>query len=148
MVGNAAIVEREKTVQASTIQEVEIDNLPINGRNYLDFTLLTPGATDKHTLVTEAAVQTPTSGLSFAGQDQRSNYVTIDGADNMDIMSNSVRATLSQEAIQEFQISRNAFSAEFGKARGGMINIVSKSGTNKFHGNAFFFFPEQFPGCP
>ena len=137
--GNAAIVEREKTVQASTIQEVEIDNLPINGRNYLDFALLTPGATDKHTLVTGTAVQAPTSGLSFAGQDQRSNLVTIDGVDNMDVLSNSVRTTLSQEAIQEFQISRNAFSAEFGKARGGMINIVSKSGTNDFHGNAFFF---------
>ncbi|MDA2924530.1 carboxypeptidase-like regulatory domain-containing protein, partial [Acidobacteria bacterium AH-259-L09] len=139
-VSNTAIVEREKTVQASTIQEVEIDNLPINGRNYLDFTLLTPGVSDKNALVTAAAVQTPTSGLSFAGQDQRSNYVTIDGADNMDVISNGVRSTLSQEAIQEFQISRNTFSAEFGRARAGMINIVSKSGTNDFHGNAFFFF--------
>lgn len=137
---SVSIVEREKTVQASTIQEIQIDNLPINGRNFLDFALLTPGVSDKHTLVSFGVPQAPTSGLSFAGQDQRSNYVMIDGADNIDVASNSVRSTLSQEAIQEFQISRNTFSAEFGRARGGIINIVSKSGTNNFHGDAFFFF--------
>jgi len=138
--GDAEIVERQKTVQSSTIDEMQIDNLPINGRNYLDFTLLTPGSTDKSSLVSFSAPQTPDSGLTFSGQDQRSNYVTIDGADNMDIVSGGVRSTLSQDAIQEFQISRNTFSAEFGRARGGLINIVSKSGTNNYHGNAFFFF--------
>lgn len=136
---NASIVEKEKTVQASTVEQVEIQNLPINGRNFLDFTLLTPGVSDRHTLTDFGVPQTPTSGLSFAGQDQRSTYVTIDGADNVDVISNSVRSTLSQEAIQEFQISRNSFAAEFGRARGGVINIVSKSGTNTFHGNGFFF---------
>ena len=143
VMGNAAIVESQKTVQASTIQEQEIDGLPINGRNFLDFTLLTPGVSDESTFVTDKAVQTPTSGLSFGGQDQRANYVTIDGVDNMDVISNSVRSTLSQEAIQEFQISRNAFSAEFGRARAGVVNIVSKSGTNRFHGNLFWFFRDN-----
>jgi len=138
--GSTDIVERQKTVQASTIEESQIDNLPINGRNYMNFTLLTPGSSTENSLVTYSAPQTPASGISFAGQDMRSNYVTIDGADNVDVVSNGVRATLSQDAIQEFQISRNAFSAEFGRARGGVINIVSKSGTNDFHGNAFFFF--------
>ncbi len=136
---NASIVEKEKTVQASTVDQVEIQNLPINGRNFLDFTLLTPGVSDRFTLTDFGVPQTPTSGLSFAGQDQRSTYVTIDGADNVDVISNSVRSTLSQEAIQEFQISRNSFAAEFGRARGGVINIVSKSGTNDFHGSGFFF---------
>ncbi len=136
---DAAIIEKQKTVQASTISQVDIQNLPINGRNFLDFALLTPGVTDSNSLVTEAAVQAPTSGLSFGGQDQRSNYVTVDGADNIDAISNSVRSTLSQEAIQEFQINRNTFSAEFGRARGGVINIVSKSGGNQFHGTGFFF---------
>ena len=122
--GSAEMVERQKTVQSSTIEELQIDNLPINGRNYLDFTLLTPGSTDKSSLISFSAPQTPDSGLTFAGQDQRSNYVTIDGADNMDIVSGGVRSTLSQDAIQEFQISRNTFSAEFGRARGGLINIL------------------------
>ena len=137
--GNAAVIEKHKTVQASTVEQKEIDNLPINGRNFLDFALLTPGATDQNTLATDRAVQVPTSGVSFGGQDQRSNYVTIDGVDNMDVVSNSVRSTLSQEAIQEFQISRNTFSAEFGRARSGVVNIVSRSGGNDFHGNAFWF---------
>ncbi len=138
--GSTEIVERQKTVQASTIEEQQIENLPINGRSYLDFSLLTPGSTTKNSLVNFSAPQTPSSGISFGGQDMRSNYVTIDGADNVDVVSNGVRATMSQAAIQEFQISRNSFSAEFGRARGGVINIVSKSGTNAFHGSGFFFF--------
>ncbi|MFQ5739267.1 MAG: carboxypeptidase regulatory-like domain-containing protein, partial [Acidobacteriota bacterium] len=137
------IVEKERTVQASTINQLQIENLPINGRNFLDFALLTPGVSDKSTLATARAVQTPTSGLSFGGQDQRSNSLTIDGADNVDLISNSVRSTLSQDAIQEFQINRNTFAAEFGRSRGGMINIVSKSGTNAFHGSGFFFFRDN-----
>ncbi len=143
VVSNAAIIEKQRTVQSATISQVEIENLPINGRNFLDFALLTPGVGDKNVLTTESAVQAPTSGLSFGGQDQRSNYVTVDGVDNVDPISNSVRSTLSQEAIQEFQINRNTFSAEFGRARGGVINIVSKSGTNDFHGSAFFFFRDD-----
>jgi hypothetical protein len=140
VIASANIIEPEKTVQASTIQETEIDNLPINGRSYLDFTLLTPGVTDRHIHLSTSVPQATTSDLSFAGQDQRSNSVTIDGADNIDIVSNAVRSTLSQEAIQEFQIARNSFSAEFGRARGGVINIVTKSGTNQYHGDGFFFF--------
>ena len=139
----AAIIERERTVQASTLTQVEISNLPINGRQFLDFALLTPGVTDRNSLVTESAVQAPDSGLSFGGQDGRSNHVMIDGVDNMDPISNAVRSTLSQEAVQEFQINRNTFSAEFGRARGGLINIVSKSGTNSFHGSGFFFWRDD-----
>jgi len=136
----AQIIEIEKTAQTSTIEQSQIDSLPINGRNYLDFTLLTPGTTDKNTLVNFSVPQTKSSGLSFGGQDMRSNNLTIDGADNMDVVSGGVRSTLSQEAIQEFQIARNSYSAEFGRARGGVVNIVSKSGSNAFHGDAFFYF--------
>lgn len=138
--GQPELVEREKTVQASAILEDQIDALPINGRDYLNFTLLAPGTSGQNSLVTFSAPQTPSSGLSFAGQDPRSNSVSIDGVDNMDAISGGVRSTMSQEAIQEFQISQNSYSAEYGRARGGVINIVSKSGTNQFHGNAFAFF--------
>ena len=143
VVSNTQIIETQRTQQSSTISEIEIDNLPINGRNFLDFALLTPGVGDKQTFVTESAVQAPTSGISFGGQDQRSNYITIDGADNMDAISNAVRSTLSQDAIQEFQINRNTYSAEFGRARGGLINIVSKSGANTVHGSAFFYWRDD-----
>ncbi|MBI4455177.1 MAG: TonB-dependent receptor [Acidobacteria bacterium] len=140
---NALILEPSKTQLSETINQVQIDNLPINGRNYLDFTLLTPGVTNRNPLVRFSAVQVPTSGLSFNGQNGRGNNVTIDGVNSVDSVSNSSLAILSQEGISEFQINRNSFSAEFGRAQGGVINIVTKSGTNEFHGNTFYFIRDQ-----
>src|SRR5262245_36291424 len=132
-------VEVEKTQQADTITEKQIDNLPINEQNFLNFSLLTPVVTDSNALVSFSLPQAPTSGLSFLGQNGRSNNVTIDGVDNNDNAVSSVRSTLSQEAVQEFQINRSNFSAEFGRAGGGLINIVSKSGTNRLNGSVFAF---------
>lgn len=137
------LVEPTRVAQATTLSQTEVEGLPINQRNFLDFVLLTPGATAANALATPAPTNSPTSGLSFAGQDLRSNDVTIDGADNMDPAVNSVRSTLSQDAVQEFQVLRSTFSAEFGRARGGVINIVSKSGTNQMHGGAFLFFRDD-----
>jgi hypothetical protein len=139
IMGEAPLIEIEKTQQADTIDEKRIDNLPINGRNYLDYTLLTPGVTDASTLVTFAPPQTPTSGLSVAGQPGRNNNVTVDGADNNDYAVGAVRSTLSQEAVKEFQINKSNFSAEFGRSSGGLINIVTKSGTNELRGTVFAF---------
>jgi hypothetical protein len=139
----AFLVEAEKTQQSSTITENQIENLPINERNFLNYTLLTPGVTDSKGLVTFAIAQAPSSGLSFLGQSGRSNNVTIDGMDNNDDSVATVRSTLSQEAIQEFQINRSGFLAEFGRASGGLINIVSKSGTNRVSGDLFGFFRDH-----
>jgi len=136
-------VEPEKTQQSETLTQNQIDNLPINERNFLNFSLLTPGVTDSTGLVTFTLPQTASSGLSFAGQSGRSNSVTIDGVDNNDDAVAGVRSTMSQEAVQEFQINRSNYSAEFGRASGGVINIVSKSGTNNFHCDVFGFFRDQ-----
>lgn len=136
------VVETEKTQQADTIEQQRIAELPINRRNFLDFALLTPGVTDADNLVDEAdwrVAQTPHSGLSFAGSNGRRNSVSIDGASNI-YNSGGVRPTLSQVAVQEFQISRSNYTAESGGATGGVINIVSKSGTNELHGELFGFF--------
>ncbi len=84
-----------------------------------------------------------TSGLSFTGQRARSNNIMVDGLDNNDPIVGAVRATFSQEAIREFQVLTNSYSAEFGKASGGVVNIVTKSGTNELHGNAFFYFRDE-----
>src|SRR5262249_23527249 len=84
-----------------------------------------------------------TSGLSFAGQNGRANSVQIDGVDNNDIASNGVRPTISQEAVSEFQINRNGYNAEFGRAAGGVINIVSKGGANQFHINLYNYFRNE-----
>jgi hypothetical protein len=130
------LIEPERTHQSSTITQRPINNLPINGRNFLDFARLTPGVIEESPAVTSVQVTAlTTSGLSFSGQNGRANTIQIDGVDNNDIIGNGVRPTISQEAVNEFQINRNAYNAEFGRAAGGIINIVSKSGTNQFHGN-------------
>ena len=143
VVGQAAFVEREKTQQADSVTAMRIDNLPTNRRDFLDFSLLTPGVTDSGALITFSLPQTPNSGLSFSGQSGRSNSVTVDGVDNNDNAVGTVRSTLSQEAVQEFQINRSNYSAEFGRAAGGLINIVSRSGANDFSGSLFAFLRDQ-----
>jgi Carboxypeptidase regulatory-like domain len=135
---DAPVVETERTHQASTVNQKSINNLPINGRNFLDFTKLTPGVVEESPAIASVqAAALTTSGLSFSGQNGRANTVLIDGVDNNDVSSNGVRPTISQEAVDEFQINRSSFNAEFGRANGGVINLVSKSGENQFHGNAY-----------
>ncbi len=140
----APLVETERTHQASTITQKPINNLPINGRNFLDFAKLTPGVVEESPAITSVQVAAlTTSGLSFTGQNSRANSVLIDGVDNNDIGGNGVRPTISQEAVSEFQINRNGYNAEFGRANGGVINIVSKSGSNEYHGNVYNFFRNE-----
>src|SRR5215510_14997727 len=138
------LTEPERTHESSTITQRPINNLPINGRNFLDFARLTPGVVEEPSTITNNQIGAlQTSGLSFAGQNGRANSVQIDGVDNNDTSSNGVRPTISQEAVSEFQINRNGYAAEFGRATGGVINIVSKSGANQFHGNIYNYFRNE-----
>ena len=134
--GDAPVVDPQKTVVSSVISQAQIQHLPINGRSFIGFSLLAPGVVTDRTPQQGAS---GTSGLSFAGQRARSNNITVDGLDNNDSTIGSVRATFSQEAVREFQVLTNSYSAEFGKASGGVVNIVTKSGTNTMAGNLFFF---------
>src|SRR5262247_192621 len=138
------VTEPERAHQASTITQRPINELPINGRNFLDFARLTPGVVEEPPAITNNLIgPLQTSGLSFAGQNGRANSVQVDGVDNNDTSSNGVRPTISQEAVAEFQINRNGYNAEFGRATGGVINIVSKSGTNQYHGNVYNYFRNE-----
>ena len=135
-------VDTERASQANTIEEKYIRNLPIDRRDYLTYALLAPGISDSRRLTdnTDFRVkQTPQSGLSVYGSNGRGNSVTVDGAEAND-NTGGVLLTLSQDAVQEFQINRSNYSAELGGASGASINIVSKSGTNDHHGSAFAFF--------
>lgn len=137
-----AAVEVARTQQANTVEQVRINNLPINRRNFLDFALLAPGVVETTSLVDDSSyrpIQTPNSGLSFGGSNGRGNGFFIDGLENYYNTGGGVRPSVSQEAVQEFQMNRNSFSAEFGNALGGMINIITKGGANQLHGNAFGF---------
>lgn len=141
----APAIETERAQQSNTINESYIRNLPIDRRDYLTFTLLAPGVSDSNRVVdnTDFRVkQTPQSGLSFYGSNGRGNSVTIDGAEANDA-GGGVRPTIGQEAVQEFQINRSNYTAELGGASGGVINIISKSGTNNVHGKLFAFFRNQ-----
>ena len=130
----AALVETTRSSTTDTIDQRRIDNLPINGRNYINFTLTDSQVTRDNAPNTGAA---PTSGLNMMGQRARSNLVNVDGADATDNSVNGVRSTVSQEAVQEFQIITNNYAPEYGRAAGGVVNIITRSGSNAFHGDVF-----------
>jgi len=134
--GESVAIETTKTEVSQTVEQRRIENLPINGRNYINFTL-TNSQTVRDSAPSIGAA--PTSGLNMGGQRARSNEVTVDGADAVDNSVNGIRATLSQEAVQEFQMILSNYNAEYGRAMGGVINIVSKGGSNDFHGSLFGF---------
>lgn len=140
--GNSEVIETDRTQQSSVIDARQITNLPIGRRNYIDYAQLTPGVSDSDNIADASdfrVAQTPQSGLSFGGNNGRGNFVSVDGSET-NTTSGSVLPTVSQEAVQEFQVLRNSYSAEFGGAAGGIISIVSKSGSNSFHGGAFGYF--------
>jgi Carboxypeptidase regulatory-like domain/TonB-dependent Receptor Plug Domain len=137
---HAPVVDTTQTSVSTVVGQEQIDALPTNDRNFLSFSVITPGVTFDNTPQQGASA---TSGLTFGGQRARSNNVMVDGVDNNDPVVGAVRATFSQEAVQEFQVLTNSYSAEFGKATGGVVNIITHSGTNDFRGNVFEFFRDK-----
>jgi hypothetical protein len=130
------VLDARRTAIAHTVGQSQIHNLPINGRNFISFSLITPGVVQDRVSSGVAG----TSGLSFTGQSARANNIMVDGFDNNDSTLGGVRGLFSQEAIREFQVLTDSYSAEFGEASGGVVNIVTRAGTNQFHGEAFAFF--------
>ncbi|MEO6807097.1 MAG: TonB-dependent receptor [Edaphobacter sp.] len=137
----ADMIETQRSSQSTTVDQQRIENLPTNGRNYISFTL-TNSQIARDAAPSIGAI--PTSGLNFGGVRARSNSINIDGVDAGDYISGGTRTTVSQDAVQEFQIITNGFDAEYGRASGGVVNIVTKSGTNKTHGSAFGFLRNRY----
>ncbi|MDQ3129783.1 MAG: carboxypeptidase regulatory-like domain-containing protein [Acidobacteriota bacterium] len=130
------LVETTKTSVSNTIDQERIENLPINERSATGFALtISTVGRDNGRPVGPA----PTSGLNIGGQRGRSTLVQVDGADFTDNSVNAARSTVSQEAVQEYQVTTNSYAPEFGRATGGIVNVVTKSGTNRFSGNVFGF---------
>ena len=128
----APMVETGRASVGAVVNRNDIDNLPINGRTFLDFSRTVAGVTAQQT-------SGQGSGLSFNGQRGRSNNLSVDGADNNGSLNGNTRLMMSQEAVREFQVVTNQFAPEFGNAGGGLVNVVSRSGGNDYHGNAFLF---------
>ena len=129
-------VEHDLTSARDTVAQEQIVNLPTNGRNPLQsFATLNSQVEPDATPETGAA---PTSGLNISGQRGRSNSVNCDGADTIDNSTNGVRSCVPLDAVQEYQIITNGYGAEYGRAAGGVVNIITRSGSNSgFHGDVF-----------
>ncbi|HUS18033.1 MAG TPA: carboxypeptidase regulatory-like domain-containing protein [Terriglobales bacterium] len=138
----APLIETTRSSFSTTVDNTSVEKLPTNGRNFIDFVLLTPGVTR----------DVRTGDISFAGQRGTLNSLTVDGADNNNTFfgqttgrTGSGRAPyqFSQDAVQEFQVNSNGYSAELGRAGGAVVNVITKSGTNAFHGTGFWFFRDR-----
>ena len=133
-------IEVNQTTIATTVGPERIEESPVVSRNYLNFVLLAPSLSPTNNLRSASGAGVlADSGFTFAGQRPRSNSLYIDGVENNDEFEGSVRTELSPETIHEFQVVNNGLSAESGGGAGGSINVVTKSGVNVHHGDAFLF---------
>lgn len=143
----AAPVELRSGEVSSLISEKQVTELPLNGRNYAQLALMVPGVSPVTQNGAGGAFATRGTGLnsgvdmSVNGNQSNSNLWTVDGVNNMDVGSNRTLLVFpSVDSIQEFRVERNSFSAEFGQAQGAVVNLITKGGSNEFHGSLFEFF--------
>jgi Carboxypeptidase regulatory-like domain len=143
------LAEPTRSMVSSVIDQQKIESLPVNGRQFIDFALLAPGVTigDTTSGSTDVIIE-PVTKLSFAGQNIHYNFVAIDGADNMSTASGIQKTTPSQDAVEEFRVINSSYSTEFGRAVGGIVNIITKSGTNSLHGSVYEYFRNDVLDAP
>ncbi len=139
--GQSAILQTENAVVGQVIDNRYNTQIPLNGRDFSQLVLLTPGAVTRPGSITYAygaATGSLGSGVSIGGRDNQNNFM-MDGANNNARQFGNIAIKPSIDAIQEFKVQSNSYSAEFGQAAWGQINLITKSGTNEFHGALFEF---------
>lgn len=125
------VLETDKSTLSSVVDSRTISNMPLNARQFLELALLTPG-------VLPAATGTQGGGFNVAGARSQSNVFLVDGVSNTDTQINSPLNNFRiTDAVQEFAVQTSVSLAEFGRGSGGQVNVVTKSGTNQYHGSAF-----------
>ena len=140
--GDVPVIETARTQVAGTVTPRDVENLPLNGRNYLDLALLIPGVSRTNTGSVQRFAETsavPGTGISVAGQRNLNNNFVVDGSSANDDAAELAGTYYSQEVIREFQVVTSGAIAEFGRASGGVINIVTQSGTNNWRGKVYGF---------
>ncbi len=140
---DGATIETTRTSISSTVDERRVLNLPTNGRNFLDFATLTPGIVRDPTRSGDLAVGGQKGTLNSIQIDGTSSDNTFFGQSSGRIGSGRAPSQFSIDTVKEFQVNQNGFSAEFGRAAGAVINVVTKSGTNRLTGSAFEYFRDE-----
>ncbi|HET9184055.1 MAG TPA: carboxypeptidase regulatory-like domain-containing protein [Candidatus Angelobacter sp.] len=135
---NAATVETISPTMGSTVSDSSIQDLPLNGRNVLDLALLQPGVLPADNPNNTSAFSANTA-FSISGGRNDSNTFILDGGLNNDLLDNGVVYNPDPDAVQEFKVLTSNFTAEYGRNGGGIVTVVTKSGTNTLHGSAYEF---------
>src|SRR5580704_18804880 len=144
--GDAPVIEAARTEIAGTVSQTEVSNLPLNGRNFLDLALLIPGVSPTNTAANQLFAETsavPGQGLSVSSQRNFSNSFIVDGLSANDDAAGLSGVFYGLDVVQEFQVVTSGGQAEFGRALGGYMNVVTKSGTNTLHGDIYGYFKNQ-----
>lgn len=140
------VIEVVRTQVSETIAPREIDGLPLNGRNYLDLALLVPGVSRTNTNSNQRFAETssvPGTGISIAGQRNLNNSFIVDGMSANDDAADLAGTFYSQDVIREFQVITSGGISEYGRASGGIVNIITQSGTNDWRGRIYGFLRNQ-----
>jgi hypothetical protein len=140
---DAPIINTTDTVVGGVVNRQQVENLPTNGRSFLSIALLEPGVTVNYNA--NSGVANPNSYFTVAvgGAPSQMTLITVDGARVNDRITGGTSQNFSSETVQEFQISTNSFDLSSGTVSAGAVNIVSRTGTNSFHGSAFLFFRDH-----
>ena len=139
-------IQVEQAQQANTVNQQVIEGLPNVTRNFAESLFTLPGVSSSSAPRTQNAAAFTgftSSGFSIGGSNGRNNLVTIDGGENEYGDGDLRTPNISEESVQEFQMNRNSFAAEFGFTAGTALNVVTKSGANVFHGSAYFYFLDE-----
>jgi len=146
----APVLNTTDTVVGGIIGRDRVENLPLNGRSFLSIAMLEPGVNVTYTATSGAGNPNSFFQVSIGGAPNSMTFITVDGARVNDRITGGTSQNFSAETVQEFQISTNNFDLSTGTVSAGAVNIVSRTGTNSFHGSAFYFFRDHnmaaFPG--
>jgi hypothetical protein len=138
--GETPLIQTTKSDVGQVITSAMIENIPLNGRKFQDLSLLVPGTRSSNYY---DPTKTEVGGISYGGGTGRNVIINVDGGDNNDGVVRGLLQQFTADAIQEYKVTTQRYSAEFGRSTGGVVNVITKSGTNDFHGSAFLFARDQ-----
>jgi hypothetical protein len=144
--GEAELLETARTQVAGTVQQTEIQSVPLNGRSFLDLALLIPGVSPTNTASNQLFAETsavPGQGISIGSQRNFSNSFVVDGLSANDDAAGLSGIFYGLDVVQEVQVVTSGGQSEFGRALGGYVNMVTKSGTNTLHGDFYSYFRNE-----